>query len=259
MKCEMDYGQKLSLMRNELMRVMDERERYYSIIIESIFQIVRAKGPCDACKPHSREETCAGFPQNAACAQYQDSLISYSSLCRFVADEDPSGLCRRGNWCSSWPPWPAWRCGSIRCSYTPCARRHFLTKSSPYQVSRQSAQECPSQTLHRKVPRTMGSPPSSASSKSQVRAATVLVENTEAIVRNLNVVGSHASARLYPQEQQVFHEWMTTPFSFPSSSPKLEQQALAAFKDPCQLPSQIQADIRHWILQTLLGAMGRPA
>lgn len=73
MKCEMDYGQKLSLMRNELMRVTDERERYYSIIIDSIFQIVRAKGPCDACKSHSREETCVGFSENATCAQYQNS------------------------------------------------------------------------------------------------------------------------------------------------------------------------------------------
>lgn len=85
------------------------------------------------------------------------------------------------------------------------------------------------------------------------------MENTEAIVRNFIVVGYRASARLHPREQQDFHEWMTAPFSFLSSPPEREQQALAALAHLCQLPSKNQADIRHWILQILPGAMYSPA
>lgn len=163
MKYEMNYGQKLSLMRNELMRATDEHERYYSIIIDSISQIVGAKGLCDAWKPRSGKRPVLASPKvqpahstktRQLCRQPVQTRVCYSSSCRFAADEDPAGLCRRGNWCSSWPPWPDKRCGGIRCSYTPCVRRRLLTKSSPYPGSRQSAQDCPSQTLHRKVPRT---------------------------------------------------------------------------------------------------------
>lgn len=268
MKCEMDYGQKLSLTKNELMRVTDERERYYSIIIDSIFQIVRAKGPCDACKPHSREETCVGFPQNATCAQYPKLVEFVASRCKLefaihhfavslrtktmlVFAEEVTGAAH-GH---------LGRPGDVEVS--DAATLHVLGVTFSQNRVRTQVPDSQPKTVYLRLSIVrfleQASPPSSASSKSQVRAATVPVENTETIVRNLHVVGFHASARLYPQEQQVFHEWMTAPFSFPSSSPKLEQQALAAFKDLCQLPSQIQADIRHWILQTLPGAMGRPA
>lgn len=149
-------------MTNKLTRVTKESECYYSINIGSITNC-GCEGLCDACRPHSREKTCIGFPQNAAGAQYQNLLIlspaGENSLlvliitvpfrcgrgpCWFLQKRSLVQLLTSSTGLATWV---------YPCSCTTCSRRRILTKPGAYEVPRQSAQACPTQTLQRKAPR----------------------------------------------------------------------------------------------------------
>lgn len=120
-----------------------------------------------------------------------------------------------------------------------------------FQDSEEPIPPCPSQ-------------PPALGSNSQARAPNAPEENgasghAEAIVRDAILVGFRASMQLQPQEQRGFHNWPTALLSFSSSSPDLEDQALAALARLLQLDPAVQTDIQRRILQMLPGAMGQPA
>lgn len=262
--------------RNELddkpMRGTDRHKRRYNVIMGSILQVVGVKGHCDACKPHCRiywqhrQKTCIGLPPSATGPQYRN-LVAFvagrcsncirstylSSSCHFAAGEaltDADGEYVQGTAADHHGgPGDAEDAEVSVAAADPTPSGVSSQNGARAQGDRQPTQERPSQTP---TPDEKKARPPSAGSEPQA-------PDTETIIRDAIVVGFRASTQLRPEEQQGFHDWMTALFSFSSSSPDLETQALEALMRLRQLSPDSQADIRRRILQMLPGAMGRPA
>lgn len=235
------------------MRESDRHQRRYYVIMGSILQVVGVVGRCDACRPHKRKNwehrkgTCISLPPEATGPRYQE-------LVDFVAG----------------------RCSNcIRSNYRP-ASCHFAAGDGPVdaQAPNAAVNHSPdsatpqnrehSQDSHGPI-RQIPSQRQALTSNPQARAPPIGYEenytsgDAEAIIRDTISVGFRASTQLQPQEQRGFHNWLTALLSFSSSSPGLEDQAIAALVRLRQLEPGVQADIRRRILQMLPGAMGRPA
>ncbi|KAI7777890.1 hypothetical protein LA080_002942 [Diaporthe eres] len=287
-KSEREEGALLEILRlpkqNELddkpMWATDRHKRRYCVIMGSILQVVGVKGYCDSCKPHCRiywqhrQKTCIGLPPGATGPQYQN-LINFvagrcsncirstylPSSCLFAAGEAPDdaeeeeevhGAADDTNG----GPGDAENAGIsvVAAGPVPAPGDGFLQDRAPSQGDRQPTQDPPPQTP---APGEKKDRPPSAGPKPQTQASAA--PDAETIIRDAIVVGFRASTQLPPEEQQSFHDWMAALFSFSSSSPGLEAQALEALTRLRQLSPDGQADIRRRILQMLPGAMGRPA
>jgi hypothetical protein len=220
----------------------------------SILQVVGVKGQCDACSSHSRKnwehrkKTCIGLPPEATGPRYRE-------LVDFVA-----GRCSNCVRCNS----PASSCNfAAGDAHVDSEREEIAVAAAPHapgdassqnrarsQVSKGPAPQCPSQ------PPALGSNPQTKAPNAP--AGNGANGDAEAIIRDVILAGFRASTQLQPQEQRGFHDWLTALFSFSSSSPDLEDQALAALARLRRLDPDVQADIRRRILQMLPGAMGRP-
>lgn len=236
------------------MRERDRKQRRYNVIIGSILQVVGTKGHCDACGPHClkywehRKGTCIGLPPEAIGPKYQELVDFVASRC---------SNCIR------------WGYQSKSCHFAlgdaPPDRRVETEVSDTSSDSVDS--DLPLQNRARARDATEpqhASQPPVLDSRSQGRAGTVQEENgasgrAEALIRDVIVIGFCASTELQQVERQNFHSWLATLFSFSSSSPGLEDQALAALRRLRQLDPDAQADIRRRLLQMLPGAIGRPA
>lgn len=288
-KGEREEGALLEILRlpkqNDLddkpMWATDRHKRRYCVIMGSILQVVGVKGYCNSCKPHCRiywqhrQKTCIGLPQSATGPQYQN-LVNFvagrcsncirstylPSSCLFAVGEASDDVAEEGEVHdaaddSNGGPGDAENATGISVAAedpVPAPGDAFSQDRAPSQGDRQPTQERPSQTP---APGEKKDRPPSAGPKPQAQAPTA--PDAETIIRDAIVVGFRASTQLRPEEQLGFHDWMTALFSFSSSSPDLEAQALEALTRLRQLSPDAQADIRRRILQMLPGAMGRPA
>lgn len=268
--------------QNELddkpLRGTDRHKRRYCVIMGSILQVVGVKGYCDACKPHCRiywqhrQKTCIGLPPSATGPEYRN-LIEFvegrcsncvrstylPSSCHFAAGEAPADSeeeeeVHRAAADNHGDPGDAEDAEFSVAAADPAPGDVFSQNRAPAQDDRQPTQERPSETP---APGEKKGQPPSAGPKPQPQPSTV--PDAEAIIRDAIVVGFRASTQLRPGEQEGFHKWVTALFSFSSSSPDLEAQALEALARLRRLSPDAQADIRRRILQMLPGAMGRPA
>ncbi|KAK7697451.1 hypothetical protein SLS64_013532 [Diaporthe eres] len=289
-KSEREEGALLEILRlpkqNNLddkpMWATDRHKRRYCVIMGSILQVVGVKGCCDSCKPHCRihwqhrQKTCIGLPPSATGPQYQN-LINFvagrcsncirstylPSSCLFAAGEPPDDseeeeeeVHGAADGSNGGPGDAENATGNsvVAADPVPAPGDAFSQGRAPSQGDRQPTQERPPQTP---APGEKEDRPPSAGPKPQTQAPTA--PDAETIIRDAIVVGFRASTQLRPEEQLGFHDWMTALFSFSSSSPDLEAQALEALMRLRQLFPDAQADIRRRILQMLPGAMGRPA
>ncbi|KAG8163616.1 hypothetical protein KVR01_006913 [Diaporthe batatas] len=245
--------------QNELddkpMREADRHQRRYHVIMGSILQVVGVVGHCDACGPYNRKKwehrrkTCTGLPPEATGPEYQE-LVEFvagrcsncirsnyrPASCHFAAGVAPTGTQAEG---------------------IPYAATNGAPGNAPPQNQEQT------QNSHDPI-REIDSDPRALISTPPARAPTGVEQNddsgdVEAIFSDIILVGYRASTQLQQHEQRGFHNWLTMLLSFSSSSPDLEDQALAALARLRQLDHDVQADIRRRILQMLAGAMGRPA
>ncbi|KAK7713205.1 hypothetical protein SLS63_012108 [Diaporthe eres] len=222
------------------------------------------------------QKTCIGLPPSATGPQYQN-LINFvagrcsncirstylPSSCLFAAGEPPDDseeeeeeVHGAADGSNGGPGDAENATGNsvVAADPVPAPGDAFSQGRAPSQGDRQPTQERPPQTP---APGEKEDRPPSAGPKPQTQAPTA--PDAETIIRDAIVVGFRASTQLRPEEQLGFHDWMTALFSFSSSSPDLEAQALEALMRLRQLFPDAQADIRRRILQMLPGAMGRPA
>lgn len=279
------------------MRATDKHQRRYNVIMGSILQVVGVKGYCNACGSPGRKncehrrKTCIGLPPTATGPKYKD-LVNFvagrcsncirstylSSSCHFAAgaapadaegEEVPSATAKRHD-----DPGHAI---DKKFSNITAVMRTLLVRPRPKLLlsrnsaspparaiaARQPTQENPSQTPANVTTDKKDRPPSAGPEPQPAPAPAApegnASDDAEAIIRDAITVGFRASTQLRPEEQQGFHGWVTALFSFSSSSPDLEGQALAALARLRQLPPDAQADIRRRVLQMLPGAMGMPA
>lgn len=292
-KTEREQGALLEILQlpkqNDLddkpMRAMDKHQRRFNVIMGSILQVVGVKGYCNACRSHGRKnwehrrKTCIGLPPTATGPNYTD-LVSFvagrcsncirstylSSSCHFAAGEAPTNaegeevLGATSNYHDD--PGHATDKGVSDAAVGSLLRPDLASQARARpQAARQPTQEPLFQTPANGT--DTGDRPPSPGSKPQPAHTPTAPDNAsddaEAIICDAITVGFRASTQLRPEEQRAFQGWVTALFSFSSSSPDLESQALAALAHLRRLPPGAQADIRRRVLQMLPGAMGRPA
>ncbi|POS75707.1 hypothetical protein DHEL01_v205903 [Diaporthe helianthi] len=239
------------------MRETDRHQRRYNVIMGAILHVVGVVGHCDACSLHSRknwehrEKTCIGLPPEASGPGYQE-------LVDFVAGRCSN--CIRSNYRPASCHFTAGDGGPVDFPQAEgfgiphAAANHTSTSGSTPPQNRATSQRSKIPTRHNPP-----HPPPLVPTPQAEGPVAEKENDAEAIIRDAILVGFRASTQLQPQEQRGFHDWLMALLSFSSSSPGLEDQALAALARLRQLDPGVQVDIRRRILQMLPGAMGRSA
>lgn len=249
------YLQILSLpKRNDLddkiMWEADKHQRRYHVIMGAILQVVGVKGHCSACpvkvNSEHKQQTCIGLPPSATGPEHEDLQSYVASRC----------------------------CNCIRSTYAPHTCSFKPGHPSDDQVSGAAAavvkNDCsPSAKIFQpqarasilaaanEALRTHFKTSPSASPKPDKENASL--EAASKILAEICSIGFDASHQLPRNELPEFLNWMTSMFSFSSSSPDLEKRAIAIFARTRELPPNIQTIVRRRIVDMLPGVMGRPA